>query len=269
LTANAFGLYSGAPSFTGAPAVKNSTAETKTVLNDDGSIVITTHSHVSSADFGGPNGLVIKDVDVVASVKSAAGKATATATVAPGSTYFAGKPFSVPTNGATQTGNITDPSGKVGGPVTYKIYVVAPDEHTDGPHGSVHATGTHVRVTTPDPGGNTFEYVFGEGIIPDSYVIPAEPAPLTTIDLSGFPSGSDLGSLGSEPSTTTYAPPSATAAPPSSLISRPRTRTRGTALAALDRPNLAVMFFIWEAIVLATAGSIVWSRRVRLRGDEA
>jgi hypothetical protein len=284
LQASSAGTYSGdgAPTQQGTAVFKNATADTKTILMADGSTHVHTHSHVGTATFGGDSGLVIKDVDVTCDVVSVGGVAKVTETIRPGSATLAGQPVDVtdhPTTVTTPAGpqTITPPGGTqvVTPALTIQVFTVQPVSHTNGNRGDVYATGTHVVVSTAGAtvGGvpaNRTEYILGEAYA-DGYVTPALPPPAVTADLSSFPGGNDLSNSSSTTTTTTtiVSGPSTVTAP-STIISKPAlraTKKARVALAGVVRPNLALPFFLWEALVLAAASSIVWARR-RKNEDE-
>jgi hypothetical protein len=282
LASSADGVFNGNPGSPGQPAFDNATAHTDSVVNPDGSLVIRTHSHVGQATFAG-GALVVKNTDVVTSVVSKGGVGKATDTVAPGDVTFENQPVHV-TDKEVQVGTVVVPTAGVGtgngvSSFTFKVYTVSPEMAQQGPHASILATGLHVVVTQNAIAGNqaippnSVEYILGEGQA-DGFAIPASPSSnVSTADLTGFPGGSDLGVVGGAPadtSTTTY-PPTDTFNTPSGLVNpvSPTTPKRksplaaGVGLASLSRPNLAVMFFAWELLIMATAASMVWGRRAK------
>jgi len=280
LNADATGTYSGSFN-TAAPTIQNATAESHTIVNPDGSEVVKTHSHVSDASFAGL--LDVKNTDVVTTVTSADNVGKATDTVAPGTVTFAPpgqqpQPVQVTDKGVT-LGPVSVPTSGLGtgssvSSVTFKVFTVEPETSHSGARATIIATGTHVVVSQTCIAGNCgtvypnrVEYIFGEGEA-DGFAIPAQPPAAATTDLSLFPGGNSLGYVGQPASTTTtYVPPAAVASVPSAIVTPPKRTTPRRAsiprvnLASFNRPNLALLFFAWEALLLATAGTIVWQRR--------
>ena len=289
LTAYADGVYSGNPGSAGAPSFDNATAHTDSIVNPNGSLVVTTHSHVGTASFAG-GALMVKNTDVVTKVVSANGVGTPTATVAPGTVTFQGQPVQVTDQGVT----VQDKNVPVGGVATgngvsaftFKIFTVSPEVSKQGAHASIFATGLHIVVTQDSVAGNQavppngIEYILGEGMS-DGFAIPAAPPAAVTSDLSAFPGGNDVGYVG-QPSadlgtTTTTYPAGGTVNTPSNLVTRTAPLRKApakllrpsVALASISRPNLAVMFFAWEVLIMATAASLVWRRRLRIAERDA
>jgi hypothetical protein len=286
LGATAKGVYNGNPNQPGSPALADSTGESQTIVKQDGSILVTSHAHVGKATFGGDNGLVINDVDVVTSILSVGGRdATINTVVTHGAVTVAGQEQHIDDQGVTITtpaGNVTVPAGApLNGStpvVSYYVFAATPEKSLDNQNGckgkcrgSANATGIHVVVLQPggNPGGippSSTEYILGESQA-EAFAVPPAPAPPIAGVLDNFPAGNDLGTVGqTSVTTTTIIQAPATVAAPSTLINRPlpkpkQTRTPRLALVAATRPNLALMFFLWEALVLGAAASIVWARR--------
>ncbi|MFN2464283.1 MAG: hypothetical protein ABR573_10330 [Candidatus Dormibacteria bacterium] len=288
VTATADGVYSGNPGTAGSPSFDNATAHNDSIVNADGSLVVSSHSHVGTASFGG-GALVVKNTDVVTKVVSAAGIGRATAVVAPGDVTYLGQPVRVTDQGVTVGGQTVPVGGLSTGngvsALSFKVFTVAPESSHDGPRASILATGLHVVVTQQAIAGsnavppNSVEYILGEGQA-DGFAIPAGPQIAATADLSGFPAGNNLGTVGqtdeSPTTATTTLSSLATVTTPSDLATRaaPNAGTKGKrfkpllAVAAIARPNLALMFFAWEVLIMVTAASLVWRRRLRRAEDE-
>ena len=270
LGADALGYYAG----NATSVFKNMTAETHTLVGSDGSITTTTHSHVGSASFGT---VEITNTDVTTKIVSVNGKATTSDTILAGHVTVNGQTVSVGDQGITVAGTpIVEalPGGVATVTPLIKVFTVAPEIKNDGHGGaSVFATGVHVGITQPGQGAQVpsqyTEYMLGEGSVND-FLVPAEAA-TTTIDTSGgsISSGADNTPVGAAISQTITTPPNASAynnAAPINTVphqAAPRSKAPRTRLLAVIKPPLAYMFFLWEALVLGAASSVVWARRAK------
>ena len=274
LESHGTGLYNGSGNEPTAPTVQNATASSKTIVNADGSIDITTHSHVGSAQFGGAGGLVVTNTDVQTEVKVANSKPVVTATVAPGTVTFAGQPVQVSDQGATVGGTGVPVVGGLGeaAGAAYHVNTVAPQKKTEGNRGTVTATGLTVTVIQPgDPAHGIPEqdtsYVLGEGYA-DAF---ASPSTNLGFDTTAPIGGTIADTFGSFPNGTS----DLTGVAPDSLTTArtvPGSKTVGAARGgglALGQLPFAVLFFIWEALVFAAAATSVYNRRRVLAEEQA
>jgi len=270
LSANANGTYGGSP---GAP-FNNSTAEAHTIVNPDGSIHTFSHSHVGTASFGA---FVIRNVDVVTDVVSAGGVGHAKAVVNPGVIDKGdGKPQAITPGGQGTT--FTVPGAPGTPPITVRVYAVSPENATKGDIGSICATGTQVEVDQPVAPGvpsHDTKYILGdgcsEGFVEVAVATAAGSAPVAVIDSSGNITG-DAGGGAPSTTTTSFGNPGVssgfTGAIPSTIIKAGRaaaakTNHRRLALVAGRIPlPWAAIFFLWEALVLGAAASLVWARQL-------
>jgi hypothetical protein len=269
LQADALGFYAGGSTTT----FKNMTAETHTIVGAAGSITTSTHSHVGSANFGT---VQVSNTDVTTKIVSVNGKATVTDTVFAGNVTVSGQPVSVGDKGITVPGA---PELLPGGISTVTplihVFTVAPVVHNDGKGGaSIMATGLHVGVTQPGQGAmipsQYVEYILGEGADSD-FLVPASAA-TTSVDSSGGDSlstGADNTPIGDAISQTISTPPNLgsftepapiNTVPHQKAVKAPLGRVR---LLGNIKPPLAFMFFLWEALILGTASSLVWARRAK------
>lgn len=268
--ADSSSTYNGDPT----QPVHSSTAESHVVISGDGALTINTHSHVSNADFAG-GALHIGSVDVIAKVVSAGGKGTPSATVTVGGATANGAPITITDKEITIQGTSlpVSPGTTLGTPVV-KVFSVAPEMKHEGANASVFATGVHVVVTQPAPPGvpaQSVEYVLGEGAA-EGFAIPAAPE-VPGVDTTGV--GVIANDPGYSPPTTTVisntvtAPSNPTGYTGAPVNNAPRVPgkvkkpVRHVALVQPVRPPLAMLFFLWEALVLGTAAALVWARRAR------
>ncbi|MEA2645752.1 MAG: hypothetical protein QOE92_835 [Chloroflexota bacterium] len=278
LSADALATYSGDAS----SPFHNTTAESHTKVNADGSIEINTHSHVGSASFS--NGVVkVSDVDVITYFKSVAGRAVVADTITVGSVTvtengqehpiaLTDEGVTIPSqlikpvpNVPTLPGQVVVPTGSALQTPVFHIFTVKPERQTEGGNGSMFATGLHIGMTTPEVNGIPswyIEYILGEGQVVGSHT-PSQP-------LSDFTSGSGSDFGLNDSSSSPAFQESFTGAAPSTIITKTKpgtaTATRpGFLLSAAERIPLAYLFFLWEALVLGAAASWVWARRGRLK----
>jgi hypothetical protein len=271
--ADSSGTYNGDPT----QPVRSSTAESHVVISGEGAITATTHAHVSNADFGG-GALHIGNVDVIAKVISVGGKGTPSATVTVTGATANGAPITITDKEITIQGTPVpvSPGTTLGTPLI-KVFSVAPEMKHEGANASVVATGVHVVVTQPAPPGvptQSAEYILGEGAA-EGFAIPAVPE-VAGVDTSG------LGVVATDPgfsaptttviSNTITSPSNPTGYTGAPVNNAPKTPSkvkrpvRHVALVQPVRPPLAMLFFLWEALVLGTAGALVWARRSRPEG---
>jgi hypothetical protein len=273
LKSDASGYYAGGNA--GVPA-NGASGESHTIVNPDGSLLVTTHSFVNNATFGAPpNAIVINKVQVDTTVTIAAGAATADAKVTVGSVTVNGQPVQVTDQGATYQeksvsckppagapappplpGGVNPPAGctTVIETDTFKIYTVAPVKTVAGNHATVKASGVHVIATHPAPPGvpqQSVEYVLGEGFVDATAEAGSGGVSAGSADL-GF-GGADFGSgdFGSSADMGAANAASGNAGAGHKLAS----------LIAANRQPLALLFLFWESLVLAAAAAWVWAHR--------
>jgi hypothetical protein len=268
LEAHALGYYAGSTTST----FKNMTAEANTIVAADGSIKSFTHSHVGAADFGT---VKVSNTDVVTRIVSLNGKATVTSTIFAGNILVNGKPVSVGSDGITVAGTPasgTLPGGIVSDTPLIHVFTVAPVVKNDGHGGaSIVASGLHVGITQPGQGAalpsQYTEYVLGEGAASD-FLVPNSTSSLS-VDTSGgsVTTGgtADNTPVGEAISQTTTTPPFAgtvdNGTPINTVPHQVTPRKAAPRLLAVIRPPVAYMFFLWEALILGAASSLVWARR--------
>ena len=270
LKADASGYYAGGNA--GVPG-SGASGESHTIVNPDGTLVVTTRSFISSATFGtAPNAIVINKVLVETKVLIAGGNATADAHVTVGSVTVNGQPVQLSDQVASyqeQTASCT-PSQLPPPPAlpgvappagctvvletdTFKIYTVAPVKTVNGNHGTVKASGVHVIATHPAPPGvpqQSVEYVFGEGYAD------ATANPGTGSTDAGLMSG-DFGLNGLDFGSNDFGGMDSGAAAGSATHA---THNLASVLAA-NRQPLALLFLFWECLLLGAAAAWVWARR--------
>lgn len=249
----------------------NATAESHTVLKPDGSITVTTHSHVGSASFGA--GVIqIANVDVTTKVTSAGGVASATATVAPGTVTVNNTPVQLSDQGVTVGDQSQSLNGVSATTPVFHIFVVAPQKTVSGNRAAIDASGVHVGITQPArPGTPTqyTEYILGQGQ-GEAELTPAQAVTSSSSTDTSFLPTDSSGTV--SPVTTiinnTVAAPainpdttSGTTAPAAPVAPRTRPRVVSPALVRVVKPPLAYMFFLWEALILGATASAVWARR--------
>jgi len=284
LLADASGVYAGGnpgQPFSGA------SGESHTVVNSDGSMVVRTHSFVANATFGAPpNAIVIEKVSVDITVTITNGVAAATASVKVGSFTVNGQASHLSDQGLTvgeQTvvpcsssplppppalpGANPPPAGSCTPQIetdNFRVYTVAPQKDVSGSHATVKASGVHVTATHPAPSGvpqQSVEYVFGEG-----YVDAGADAGLAADSGAAFlTSGFSLGDLGGGFGDNGFSMGD------SSVNANNGTAAAIRHTAALLRANrqpLALLFLLWETLLMAGAAAWVWSRRVSAEEEE-
>lgn len=268
LQSDALGFYAGSSSTT----FKNMTAETHTVVNAAGAITTTTHSHVGAADFGP---VQVSNTDVVTKIVSLNGKATVTDTVFAGNVTVNGQAASVGDKGITVQGTPVSevvPGGVSTATPLIHLFTVAPVVKNDGKGGaSIMATGLHVGISQPGQGATLpsqyVEYILGEGFDSD-FLVPASPSG-TVVDSSGgsVSTTADNTPVGNALSQTVTTPPNPSSyTEPAPINTVPHQKSPRPALGRVRllsniRPPLAAMFFLWEALILGAASSLVWARR--------
>ena len=266
LGADALGYYAG----NATSVFENMTAEAHTIVGSDGSITTFTHSHVGSANFGT---VEVKNTDVVTKIVSLNGKAVVTDTINAGHVTVNGQPVTIGDQGITVAGTpITEvlPGGVSNVTPLIHVFVVAPQVKNDGHGGaSIMATGLHVGVTQPGQGATVpsqyTEYILGEGSDSD-FLVPATDSGIG-VDTSGggVTSAADNTPVGAAISQTITTPPNPGAydnpAPINTVPHQAAKKKPGTRLLAVIKPPVAYMFFLWEALVLGAASSVVWARR--------
>jgi hypothetical protein len=283
LSANASGFYAGG----GTQPFSGASGETKTIVNADGSILVTTHSTVLSATFGG-GAIQISKVEVTTRATSASGQATADAQVKVGQVLINGQATSVDDKGVTVQQNLVVPCAAPASPPpaippplgssqpstpsnclpqveleTFKLYMVAPKKTITGNHAVVSASGLHVLVTQPSAPGapnQHVEYVFGEGFA-DAQLSPNDNAAAgASTDMTGTDmSESDIGGtdMSGDMSGDNGAPAGAAATAPA--------QKAAAVFVTNNRRPLALLFLFWECVVMASAAAWVWSRRAAVR----
>jgi hypothetical protein len=282
LKSDASGYYAGGNA--GVPG-SGASGESHTVVNPDGTLVVSTRSFVNNATFGTPpNAVVINKVLVETRVTIAGGVATADAKVSVGSATVNGQPIQLSDQGATyqeQTvscvpgsappapapppalpGGVTPPAPPATCSVvvetdTFKVYTVAPVKTVNGNHGTVKASGVHVVATHPAPTGvpqQSVEYVLGEGYAD------ATANPGSGSSVAGLTSG-DFGLGGMDFASGDFGAGGETGAAGGAGGAGPH-KARGVAsVLAANRQPLALLFLFWECLVLGAAAAWVWARR--------
>ncbi|MHB8507739.1 MAG: hypothetical protein ACYDGR_03720 [Candidatus Dormibacteria bacterium] len=277
LSGDAGAVYAGDPSST----FQNATAETHTVVKSNNTMTVFTHSHVGSATFGG-GALQVTNTDVFTRITfTTTGQPKVEYTIAPGTVVANGTPTQVSDKGVTINGTSPAPVG-VGQALSYplfKIYTVAPEITHEGNQASITATGLHIGVYQPGTTGvpsQTVEYILGEGHA-EGFLTPADAVASTDSGSGGTPQGSadttgtsdPVGTVITQTTTiTNVVAPTDTATTPggASTTQRPKAspaRLRVATVAQVYRAPLALMFFLWEALILGAASAVVWARRRR------
>jgi hypothetical protein len=250
----------------------NATAESHTVLKPDGTLVLTTHSHVGTASFAA-GAIEIKNVDVTTKVTSSGGSATATAQVAPGTVTVNGNVVQLSDQGLTLGGQSQSLNGVSVSTPVFHIFVVTPQKTVNGTRAAIDATGVHVGITQPQQPGvaNQYvEYILGQGQAEGS-VTPAQAVSSSSSGSDGS-GGSILDNTGSTTPVTTIinttvsvpAPSTATGGGGALTPAAPKGgsgRVVYPSLVRVVKPPLAYMFFLWEALILGATASVVWARR--------
>lgn len=284
LSADASGFYAGG----GTQPFSGASGESKTIVSADGSLVVTTHSMVQNATFGG-GAIQISKVEVITKVTSAAGQAAGDAQVKIGQVLINGSPTAIDDKGVTVQQSQVVPCAAPANPPpalppplgssqpstpsncvpqveleTFKLYTVAPKKTITGNHAVVSASGLHVLVTQPSAPGlpnQHIEYVFGEGFA-DAQLTPGAPSAATSTDetsadMSGTDSGgTDMsGDLGGASAGDNGAASAAS----------PAAQKAAAVFVANNRRPLALFFLFWECVVMAAAAAWVWSRRAAAR----
>jgi hypothetical protein len=301
LKADASGYYAGA---TGAP-FNGASAESHTVVLPDGSIQVRTHAFVDNATFGTPpQAIVINKVQVDITVTIVGGEVTqAVATVKVGSMTVNGQPYEANDQGATFTEQKTIPCPALPAPPggappppappalpgvpaapappvpvpptggscvpslesdTYHVYTVAPSKKVTGNHAVIKASGVHVDMThqslVPGMPQQSAGWVIGEGYV-------------DVIADMGFGGGSDLGGVMSDSGGDMgfgdsgaggfgMGDQTADAGGAKALV------RHTAALLRANRQPLALLFLLWECLLMGAAAAWVWTRKYRPDEDE-
>jgi hypothetical protein len=236
-----------------------------------GDVDASSTSHVQRAAFGA-NVLVISGVDVRASVTANGGKATPHYDISVASATVNGTPVAITDKGVVAAepvpgsdaaaATINEQLNQALAGAGINVFVTPPLVDVKGTQATVFASGVHVVYTAPavDPSVPTLtiEYVLGEARA-FGFAVAGEPATESpsigaTVDL-----GSDIGTVAG--AVTPLVPQ------PSSGLRRAGTGAQvgaGALPVSYRRPRptwLVPMYLIWQALVLATAGVLVWSRR--------
>jgi hypothetical protein len=279
LKSDASGYYAGGNA--GVPA-SGASGESHTIVNPDGTLVVTTHSFVNNVTFGTPpNAVVINKVQVDTTITIAGGNATADAKVTVGSVTVNGQPVQVTDQGATYQeksiscqppagvpappplpplpGGVNPPALPPAGCTTvietdtFKVYSVAPIKDVSGNHATVKASGVHVIATHPAPPGvpqQSVEYVIGEGYADAT-------ADAGSASDAGGSSG-DMGFGATDFGSTDFGSSGDTGA---ANGANPRATQKLASVLAANRQPLALLFLFWECLIMGAAAAWVWSRR--------
>ncbi len=242
-------------------------------------VIAAATGHVSRAVFGS-GVLKIADVNVTAGVTSDGSKATPSYTIAVGSATVNGMPVAITEKGVVVQNAPLPGSDAVTQVVNGQlnqalaseglaVRVTAPTITTSAGQSSVQVSGVHVSYTAPNPNPSvptlTFNYILGEarafafGVLATGS--DAAPEPVGAAVDAGSVDSTDIGSV----SGAIVSPSPELSAVGSGL---PTTRSGRSSTAGLlsvsarrVRPTwLVPIYFIWQALVLATAGALVWSR---------
>jgi hypothetical protein len=281
LKADASANYAGGNA--GVPA-SGTTAESHTIVNPDGTLVVRTHSFIAQMTFGTPpNAIVISKVQVDVTLTILNGQAGGDAKVTIGSVTVNGQAVQVSDQGATfgeSTVACNPPPGGLPPPPAvpplpgsssssppaptgctpqvetdnFKLYTVAPVKTFNGNHGTIAASGLHVLVTHPAPPGvpqQNVEYVLGEGYA-DASANPGSSFSDGGLfgDTGAFNFGGDFGSFDNGAGVAGGAAANAAGSAVHHI---------GAVLAANRKP-LGFLFLFWEALLMGAAAAWVWAR---------
>ena len=269
------GTFSG---LNGAVKTVGAAADAGSVLDASGKLVTYSHSALKSVAIGP---LTVNKVDVLARVTAAGGHAKTESTATIGEILYddgTGKKTVVVRAGTDGVyiagGKVTDvPPVDQGLEGFYHVWAAAPQKKEDGGHGVISLAALHVALVHPVPTGvpqQNVEYVIGEASA-DAFAVPATPAASSAptdsssdsaassgvSSASGSSSASFSGSAGG--AVSAEAADTGAGAP---AAAGPAAATRPAA--AVIPPNkrgVALLFLLWESLLMATAAAMVWARR--------
>src|SRR5258708_30747947 len=286
LAAHADGVYTGSPD---GATFTNATAHSATGVASDGSITVTTPSHVGSACFGScgvSNWLQGTNTGVTTIVTAVNGKPVPRAVVAPGRVEFCQAPGNCQSvqldNTGVTVGGVTPPAppppvpgiptsvpvpgtGASAETPLFKVRTINPIKSVNGSTGSIDALGLDIEVMQPGNSGSgvpdsQVEFILGEGHA-DGFSLAS--LGIGDTGITALSGGGDTGALLG--SIVGDNPGGSAAGVTLPAIKHTVIRPGGLALAGALRPPFIPWFYAWEASALAAAASMVWARRSRLR----
>ena len=148
-----------------------------------------------------------------------------------------------------------------------QVFVTGPEVVLQGGSGHIAVSGLHVRYAqptiSPSIPAQTVEYILGEARA-FAFAVPATPRPTSPPSTSGATtdgtSGTPTGATSTRPATGTAAAPSAQATTEEAAAQQ----VNPVALIRRKPTYLVWLYLIWQTLVVATGGALVWWRRAEL-----
>ena len=270
----------------GVVVVTGGLSHADTQVKPDGTLISVAHSVLKSVSIGP---ITINKVDTLSKVTSAGGKVTFSGGTTIGQVLVNGGP--VP---ATQIAFGSDGVYVAGGSVTntvpapavagqqqdvYHVWLTTPEKHTSGSRGVMTADGVHVALTHPQAGGQpvqNVEFVVGESQV-DASALPADTGAAGTTGAASSSTSGDSGVSADSSASSDFSPGGSGDISSSGDSTSPEPAASSGQAAAPVQPRLvmalrnkkgvALLFLLWETLLMAFAAAVVWTRRAR-REDE-
>ena len=252
-----------------------------TVDRATGAVTARSVGHVDHATFGG-GVLVIGSVDVTAQVVAQLDAASPSYTVAVGGATVNGTPVQITDKGVVvrdaplpgsdaMTKVVNEQLNQALTSSGFEVFVAPPVVDASGPRASVFVSGVHVRYTQPAAAPSvptqSVEYVLGEARA-FAFTVAAAPAapaapPAVTSGGSAPSSGGTVAPTVAGGSTTPVTGATATTVAVTAPDGDDDAAAAQPILSVLPRrPTwLVVLYFVWQALVIGTAATLVWWRR--------
>jgi hypothetical protein len=241
-----------------------------------GRVEATSAGHVAAASFG-DTALVIAGLDVRASILVVGDKVTPRYTISLASASVAGIPVAITEKGVVAADPLPGSDAiaqainvqvnEVLAAAGIELFLTPPVVAVQGAQATVEVSGVHVRFTAPavDPSVPTLtlEYVLGEArafafTVPGSTLDDA-----TTVEpvVDAVSTGVDVGAVNGPISSLAPSVGTVTLQPVTPSVVDPGTVNAVPVAIRRARPTwLVPVYLVWQALMLATAGVLVWSR---------